>query len=129
METLSARTVQCSSEVLCGKIVFYEICEDTEKVKAIDEYLAQQHVSSGTDVYWVMQLRRTVASALMFALLSTQLASASNISPRTWNAADRKHVEELQMKPFAPLARAIQGGAAIICDTALLSPCTRAWRP
>ena len=115
--------------MLWGKIVFYEIYEDTEKVKAIDEYLAQQHVSSGTDVYWVMQLRRTVASALMFALLSTQLASAPDISPRTWNAADRKHVEELQMKPFAPLARAIQGGAAIICDTALLSPCTRAWRP
>ena len=33
METLSARTVQCSSEVLWGKIVFYEIYEDTEKVK------------------------------------------------------------------------------------------------
>ena len=103
--------------MLWGKIVFYEIYEDTEKVKAIDEYLAQQHVSSGTDVYWVMQLRRTVASALVFALLSTQLASAPDISPRTWNAADRKHVEELQMKPFAPRARAIQGGSAIICDT------------
>ena len=54
METLLREPYSTLRKVLWGKIVFYEIYEDTEKVKAIDEYLAQQHVSSGTDVYWVM---------------------------------------------------------------------------
>jgi gamma-glutamyltranspeptidase / glutathione hydrolase len=64
-----------------------------------------------------MQLRKTIAATLMFGLLSTRPVAPADISPRTWDAADRKHVEELQMNPFAPRARAIQGSSAIICDT------------
>lgn len=64
-----------------------------------------------------MQLRRAIASTLVFALLSTQLSLAADVSPGTWNTSDRKHVEQLQMSPFPPHARAIQGGSAIICDT------------
>jgi gamma-glutamyltranspeptidase/glutathione hydrolase len=64
-----------------------------------------------------MQLLKTIAATLIFALLNTRPVVPADISPRTWDAADRKHVEELQMNPFAPRARAIQGSSAIICDT------------
>lgn len=35
-------------KVRWGKVVFYEVYEDTEKVAALDEYLARQGASSGT---------------------------------------------------------------------------------
>lgn len=34
-------------KVRWGKIVFYEVYEDTEKVKSLDEYLAKQEISAG----------------------------------------------------------------------------------
>ncbi len=39
------------------------------------------------------------------------------MSPQSWNATEKKHVEGLQMNPFPPRARAIQGKSAIISDT------------
>lgn len=64
-----------------------------------------------------MQLRRTIASTLVCALLGPQLLTAADFSPQSWNAADRKHVEALQMNSFAPRVRSIHGSSAIICDT------------
>ena len=64
-----------------------------------------------------MQLHKKLAAILMLTLLSPQAAPAADLSPQTWNAADRKRVEDLQMSPFAPRARAVQGNSAIICDT------------
>jgi gamma-glutamyltranspeptidase / glutathione hydrolase len=64
-----------------------------------------------------VKLRRSIASTLMFAFLGMQLAPAVDLSPQTWNAADRKHVEEAETNPFPPRARAIEGSSAIISDT------------
>ncbi len=53
----------------------------------------------------------------MAAVFSAQAAPAPDLSPQTWSAADRTRVENLQMSPFAPRARAIEGSSAIICNT------------
>jgi len=64
-----------------------------------------------------MHLRRTIAVKLILVLWCTQLISALDMPPQTWNATERKHAEESQMNPFPPRARAIQGKSAIVCDT------------
>ena len=53
----------------------------------------------------------------MLALFSAQVPPAADLSPQSWNAADRTRVEALQMSPFPPRAGAVQGSTAIICDT------------
>ena len=63
-----------------------------------------------------MSLRRAVASTALFAFCYAQLVRAADISPQTWDATDRKHVEALEMNPLAPLARAIQGSSGIISN-------------
>ncbi len=64
-----------------------------------------------------MLSRKNVSSILIIAFFSAQVAPAEDLSPQTWNAADRTRVEDLQMSPFAPRVRAVQGTSAIICDT------------
>lgn len=64
-----------------------------------------------------MKLQRAIATTLVFALLGIQAVPAADMSPQTWNAAERKRVEELQMNSFPPRARAVEGRSGIICDT------------
>jgi len=54
---------------------------------------------------------------LIFALFYTQAIPAARIPPQTWNDADRKQAQELQMNLFPPRARAIEGKTVIVCDT------------
>lgn len=64
-----------------------------------------------------MQLRKHIATTVTLVFLSTSIAPAADLSPQTWNAAEKKHVEQLEMSPFAPRARAVQGGTVMISDT------------
>lgn len=64
-----------------------------------------------------MQVRKNIAMTLTLAFLSTSVAPAANLSPQSWNVTDRRHMEELQMNPFPPHARVIQGSSGLICDT------------
>jgi gamma-glutamyltranspeptidase / glutathione hydrolase len=54
-------------------------------------------------------------AALVLAF--AQMTFASDLSPEKWNPADKKRAEALEMSPFAPQARAVEGPLAIISDT------------
>lgn len=58
-----------------------------------------------------MQLRRVIASMVIFGLWSAQLVLAADLSLQIWNSTDGKHVEDLQRNPFPPLARTILGNS------------------
>jgi len=64
-----------------------------------------------------MRTRKQIAATLMLILANGPMARGADLSPQTWKAADRNHVEELEMNPFAPNARVVRGNSALICDT------------
>lgn len=64
-----------------------------------------------------MKLQRQIAAIATFALVLAEATSASDLSPEKWNPADKKHAEELEMSPFAPRARSVEGRSVLISDT------------
>jgi gamma-glutamyltranspeptidase / glutathione hydrolase len=64
-----------------------------------------------------MKIHRPVAAIAALALAFSQMTFASDLSPEKWNPADKKRAEALEMSPFAPQARAVEGASAIIADT------------
>ncbi len=64
-----------------------------------------------------MQSQKYIATTLMLTLLSTQVAFAADLSPQTWNAAEKKHVEQMEMNPFPAQAREVRGSSGLISDT------------
>lgn len=64
-----------------------------------------------------MTFRRHIAAIAAFAIVFAQMTYAQNLSPEKWNPADRKHVEELEMRPYVAQARTVEGRSALISNT------------
>ncbi len=64
-----------------------------------------------------MRFQKFVALTLGVALTYSQLALAEDISPAKWKPADKRRVELLEMSPFPPQARVIEGQSVLISDT------------
>jgi gamma-glutamyltranspeptidase / glutathione hydrolase len=64
-----------------------------------------------------MKIHRPIAAIAALALALSQMTFASDLSPEKWNPADKKRAETLEMSPFAPHARTVEGQSAIIADT------------
>lgn len=64
-----------------------------------------------------MRFQKLVSLTIMSAFTYTQAAVAGDLSPAKWKPADRNRVEQLEMSPFPPQARAIEGQSVLISDT------------
>jgi gamma-glutamyltranspeptidase / glutathione hydrolase len=64
-----------------------------------------------------MKIRRPVAAIAASTIVFAQMSIASDLSPEKWNPAGKRRAEALEMSPFAPQARTIEGSSSIISDT------------
>lgn len=64
-----------------------------------------------------MRFEKFIALAATIALTHAQLAVAADLSPSTWKPADKTRIEQLEMHPFPPQARVIEGRSVLISDT------------
>src|SRR5579872_5208484 len=62
-------------------------------------------------------MRKPVAVIVTYIIVFAQMTIASDLSPEKWNPAVKKRAEGLEMSPFAPQARAVEGSSSIVSDT------------
>lgn len=64
-----------------------------------------------------MGLQKLVALTMLGAFTCSQVAVAGDLSPANWKPTDKKRVEQMEMLPFPPQERMIEGRSAIVSNT------------
>jgi gamma-glutamyltranspeptidase/glutathione hydrolase len=55
--------------------------------------------------------------AIICSIVLLQQAFAADLSPGKWNPSEKSKMEQLEMSPFAPQARTVEGRSALISNT------------
>jgi gamma-glutamyltranspeptidase / glutathione hydrolase len=64
-----------------------------------------------------MYLRHFVAVTILCSIVCLKLSFAVDLSPRKWNPSEKTKMEQLEMSPFPPRARTVEGRSALISNT------------